>query len=554
MKASDLFVRCLEAEGVTKIFGVPGEENADVMISLIDSPIEFVLCRHEQAAAFAADTYGRLTGKSGVCLGTLGPGATNLVTGVADANMDRAPLVCIIGQASTKRLHKESHQNMDSISMFKPISKWAHSIYSADNIPEVVRKAFKVAEAEKPGASIIELPEDIAEEEIDLAPMRVVKTRRAAADHKAVAEVVELIGQAKKPIILAGNGAIRKRAATQLARLAHKAGIGVVNTFMGKGALPMSDPCCLFTIGLQSRDYINIAIDDADLVIAVGYDLVEFAPSFWNAHKENKKLVHIDFLSAEVDSDYPVDVDVVSDVADALWQINEELNRRFDKEPGLPLFDIADRKKLRQAISDDFAQEKDDQSFPMKPQKVLWDVRKFLGPDDIVLSDVGAHKMWIARYYQCETPNTCLISNGFCSMGFALPGALGAKIAQPSVRVLAICGDAGFLMNVQDLETLVRNKVNAVIMIWCDGEYGLIKWKQQYTFGRHSELSFDNPDFELLAKSFGMWGRTLTSGDELPNALKEAFEQDGPALLAVPIDYAENMKLTKRLGNLQFSI
>ena len=554
MKASDLFVRCLEAEGVTKIFGVPGEENADVMISLIDNPIEFVLCRHEQAAAFAADTYGRLTGNSGVCLGTLGPGATNLVTGVADANMDRAPLVCIIGQASTKRLHKESHQNMDSISMFKPISKWAHSIYSADNTPEVVRKAFKVAEAEKPGASIIELLEDIAEEEIDLAPMRVVKTRRAAADHKAVAEVVELIGQAKKPIILAGNGAIRKRAATQLARLAHKAGIGVVNTFMGKSALPMSDPCCLFTIGLQSRDYINIAIDDADLVIAVGYDLVEFAPSFRNAHKENKKLVHIDFLSAEVDSDYPVDVDVVSDVADALWQINEELNRRFDKEPGLPLFDIADRKKLRQAISDDFAQEKDDQSFPMKPQKVLWDVRKFLGPDDIVLSDVGAHKMWVARYYRCETPNTCLISNGFCSMGFALPGALGAKIAQPSVRVLAICGDAGFLMNVQDLETLVRNKVNAVIMIWCDGEYGLIKWKQQYTFGRHSELSFNNPDFELLAKSFGMWGRTLTSGDELPNALKEAFEQDGPALLAVPIDYAENMKLTKRLGNLQFSI
>ena len=239
MKASDLFVRCLEAEGVTKIFGVPGEENADVMISLIDSPIEFVLCRHEQAAAFAADTYGRLTGKSGVCLGTLGPGATNLVTGVADANMDRAPLVCIIGQASTKRLHKESHQNMDSISMFKPISKWAHSIYSAENIPEVVRKAFKVAEAEKPGACIIELPEDVAEEEIDLSPMRAVKTRRAAADHKAVAEVVELIGQAKKPIILAGNGAIRKRAATQLARLAHKAGIGVVNTFMGKWSSPI---------------------------------------------------------------------------------------------------------------------------------------------------------------------------------------------------------------------------------------------------------------------------------------------------------------------------
>ena len=554
MKASDLFVRCLEAEGVTHIFGVPGEENADVMISLIDSPINFVLCRHEQAAAFAADAYGRLTGKAGICLGTLGPGATNLVTGVADANMDRAPVVSIIGQASTKRLHKESHQNMDSISMFRPISKWAHSIYSAENIPEVVRKAFKVAEAEKPGASVIELPEDIAEEEIDLSPMRVLKTRRAAADHKAISQVIDLIGQAKNPIILAGNGAVRKRAATQLARLAHKAGIGVVNTFMGKGALPMSDPHCLYTIGLQSRDYINIAIDESDLVIAVGYDLVEYAPSFWNAHKENKKLVHIDFLSAEVDCDYPVDVDVVSDVADALWQINEELNDRFDDKPGLPLFDIAERGKLRQAIADDFAMEKDDDSFPMKPQKVLWDVRQFLGSDDILLSDVGAHKMWIARYYQCESPNTCLISNGFCSMGFALPGALGAKIAHPDVRVLAICGDAGFLMNVQDLETLVRHKIKAVIMVWCDGEYGLIKWKQQNSFGRHSDLAFNNPDFELLAKSFGMWGRTLTSGADLPAVLAEAFEQDGPSLLAVPIDYDENMKLTKRLGNLQFSI
>ncbi len=554
MKASDLFVRCLEAEGVTHIFGVPGEENADVMISLIDSPINFVLCRHEQAAAFAADAYGRLTGKAGICLGTLGPGATNLVTGVADANMDRAPVVSIIGQASTRRLHKESHQNMDSIAMFRPISKWAHSIYSAENIPEVVRKAFKVAEAEKPGASVIELPEDIAEEEIELSPMQVVKTRRAAADHKAVAQVVELIGQAKNPIILAGNGAVRKRAAKQLARLAHKAGIGVVNTFMGKGALPMSDSHCLFTIGLQSRDYINVAIDDSDLVIAVGYDLVEYAPSFWNTNRGNKKLVHIDFLSAEVDGDYPVDVDVVSDVADALWQINEELNRRFDDKPGLPLFDIAERATLRQAIADDFALEKDDSSFPMKPQKVLWDVRQFLGPDDIVLSDVGAHKMWIARYYQCESANTCLISNGFCSMGFALPGALGAKFANPDVRVLAICGDAGFLMNVQDLETLVRYKIKAVIMVWCDSEYGLIKWKQQNSFGRHSDLAFNNPDFELLAKSFGMWGRTLTSGADLPAALTEAFDQDGPSILAVPIDYDENMKLTKRLGNLQFSI
>ncbi|MEX2615008.1 MAG: acetolactate synthase large subunit [Alphaproteobacteria bacterium] len=554
MKASDLFVRCLENEGVEHIFGIPGEENADTMLSLNDSPIDFVLCRHEQAAAFAADVYGRLTGKSGICLATLGPGATNLVTGVADANMDRAPVVTIIGQASTTRLHKESHQNMDAIAMFRPISKWAQSIYDARNIPEVVRKAFKIAEAEKPGATVIEFPEDIAEEDVNLAPMKTGRTRRPAADHKAIRQAVDVIASAKKPLIIAGNGAVRKRAAQQLKRLAHKSGIGVVNTFMGKGAVPRTDPHCLFTMGLQGRDHIIAATEAADVIISVGYDLVEFSPAFWNK-SGGKKIVHIDFWPAEVDSDYPVEVDIVSDVADALWQINEELNLRYDNEGKLPLFDINDHKKMRDAILADFAMEKDDASFPMKPQKVLWDVREALGPDDILLSDVGAHKMWISRYYQCDTPNTCLISNGFCSMGFALPGAMGAKIAMPDRKILAICGDAGFLMNVQDLETMVRRKLNAVIMVWIDGEYGLIKWKQQNHFnGKHSELSFGNPDFELLAQAFGMWGKTLTAADQLPAALSEAFAQDGPALLAVPIDYAENMKLTKRLGDLQFTI
>ena len=552
MKASDLFVRCLEAEGVTHIFGVPGEENADTMISLLDSDIEFVLCRHEQAAAFAADTYGRLTGKAGVCLGTLGPGATNLITGVADANMDRAPLVCIIGQASTKRLHKESHQNMDAITMFQPVSKWAQSVWAADNVPEIVRKAFKVAEAEKPGATVIELPEDIAKQQTAARPMTVTKTRRAAADHKAVAQAVDLIAAAKSPIILAGNGAVRKRAAKQLQRLAHKAGIGVVNTFMGKGALPRSDDHCLMTMGLQGRDYINVALDEADLVIAVGYDLVEYSPSFWNLHG-GKKIIHIDFWPAEVDQDYPVDADVVADVADALWQINEDLNQRFGDK--LPLFDIGTRKKLRDAILDDFAMEKDDTAFPMKPQKILWDVRAFLGPGDILLSDVGAHKMWISRYYQSDDANTCLISNGFCTMGFALPGGMGAKIARPDKKILSICGDAGFLMNVQELETLARLELNVVVMVWCDGEYGLIKWKQQNGFdGRHSDLAFNNPDFEHLAKAFGMWGKTLTDASQVAGALEEAFSQKGPALIAVPVDYGENLKLTQRLGNLNFSI
>ncbi len=551
MKASDLFVRCLETEGVERIFGVPGEENADMMMSLLDSKIEFVLCRHEQAAAFMADAYGRLTGKAGVCLATLGPGATNLVTGIADANMDRAPLVAIIGQASTGRLHKESHQNMDSIAMFRPITKWAHSVYDAENIPELVRKAFKLAEAEKPGATVLELPEDIAKEKTSREPLTPIKTRRPAADHKAIAQAVELIGKARNPIILAGNGTVRKRAAKQLQRLAHKAGIGVVNTFMGKGAVPMSDEHCLFTMGLQGRDYINLAMDEADLVIAAGYDLVEYSPEFWN-HGE-KKIIHIDFDPAEIDDAFPVTVDIASDVADALWQINEQLNVRFGDK--LPLFDIKQRAKLRSAILDDFGQEKDDKGFPMKPQRILWDVRQALGPADILLSDVGAHKMWISRYYQCEDANTCLISNGFCTMGFALPGAIGAKFAHPDRKVMAICGDAGFLMNVQELETAVRLKVPLVCMVWCDGEYGLIKWKQQNQFnGRHSDLAFTNPDFELLAKSFGMWGRAVTGPGQLAGVLEEALAQDGPALIGVPVDYGENTKLTKRLGNIALAI
>ncbi len=552
MKASDLFVRCLEAEGVRHIFGVPGEENADVMISLLDSKIAFVLCRHEQAAAFMADVYGRLTGKAGVCLATLGPGATNLVTGIADANMDRAPVVALIGQAGTNRLHKESHQNMDSIAMYRPITKWTQTVAHPSSIPEIVRKAFKLAEAEKPGACLIELPEDLAEEQVKgrPKPLAVVKTRRPAADHKAVGQAVDIIARAKRPMILAGNGAIRKRAARQLLRFANKTGIPVINTFMGKGAIPRTDPHCLFTMGLQGKDHANIAIDECDVIISVGYDLVEYSPGHWN-RTPGKKIVHVDFSPAEIDADYPVAVDIAGDIADAMWQINEELNARFSATNKLPLHDIETWGRLRRRILDDFATERHDSSFPMKPQKILWDVREVLGPSDILLSDVGAHKMWISRYYQCDEPNTCLISNGFCSMGFALPGAIGAKFAQPDAKVLAICGDAGFLMNVQDIETAARLGLNIVILIWLDSEYGLIKWKQQNAFaGKHSDLAFTNPNFELLAKAFGIWGKTLKSADELIPALKSAFRRKGPALIAVPVDYGENVKLTKRLGNL----
>lgn len=549
MKASDLFVKCLEAEGVTKIFGIPGEENADLMISLKKSKIEFVLCRHEQAAAFMADVYGRLTGKAGVCLATLGPGVTNLMTGLADANMDRAPVVAIIGQGSTERLHKESHQIMDSISMVAPISKWAQTILSAKNVTEVVRKAFKVAETEKPGVTVIELPEDVAKEEVNENPIKPSLIRRPAADYRAVNEAIELIISAKNPIILAGNGTIRKRASHRLRTLIKNLGVGVINTFMGKGSVSSNDEHSLFTIGLGSGDYNNLAIDESDLVIAIGYDLVEYSPSAWNRiEKGQKNVIHIDYTPAEVDRNYLPNVEIISDLAGALYQLNKALIEKVG-ETNLPLFDIKSREKARTTMLNHLNQDNDDQSFPMKPQRVLSDVRKVMDGNDIVLSDVGAHKMWVAREYNCTEPNTCLISNGFCTMGFALPGSMGAKMVFPERKILSINGDAGFFMNVQDLETAVREKLNVVAVVWLDGEYGLIKWKQQIQFdGDHSNLTFDNPDFGVLAKSLNMWGIQINSADEFLPALKEAFKQKGPAIIGVPVDYSENMRLTKHLG------
>ena len=549
MKASDLFVKCLEAEGVTKIFGIPGEENADLMISLKKSKIEFVLCRHEQAAAFMADVYGRLTGKAGVCLATLGPGVTNLMTGLADANMDRAPVVAIIGQGSTERLHKESHQIMDSISMVAPISKWAQTILSAKNVTEVVRKAFKVAETEKPGVTVIELPEDVAKEEVNENPIKPSLIRRPAADYRAVNEAIELIISAKNPIILAGNGTIRKRASHRLRTLIKNLGVGVINTFMGKGSVSSNDEHSLFTIGLGSGDYNNLAIDESDLVIAIGYDLVEYSPSAWNRiEKGQKNVIHIDYTPAEVDRNYLPNVEIISDLAGALYQLNKALIEKVGKK-NLPLFDIKSREKARTTMLNHLNQDNDDQSFPMKPQRVLSDVRKVMDGNDIVLSDVGAHKMWVAREYNCTEPNTCLISNGFCTMGFALPGSMGAKMVFPERKILSINGDAGFFMNVQDLETAVREKLNVVAVVWLDGEYGLIKWKQQIQFdGDHSNLTFDNPDFGVLAKSLNMWGIQINSADEFLPALKEAFKQKGPAIIGVPVDYSENMRLTKHLG------
>lgn len=544
MKASDLFVRCLENEGVRQIFGVPGEENADLMMSLEDSSIEFVLTRHEQGAAFMAEVHGRLTGEAGVCLGTLGPGATNLITGVADSNMDRAPLVVLTGQADSQRQHKESHQYMDVVAMFDPVTKWAQAVLHPDNIPEILRKAFKLATTEKPGACHVELAEDVAAADAVGAPLPVVKTRRPVPGDKALDSALAVIQSARRPIILAGNGCVRKRASKQLRRFAELTGIGVVSTFMAKGCVDMDSEQCLFTVGLQSKDIMMCAMDAADVVICIGYDMVEYPPRLWNPDRDTR-IVNVDFQPAEIDAHFPVEVDVVGDVAHALWALNE----RVEAEP--IHFDLTSQKAARRDMLEELALHSDDDTEgSIRPQKVLWDVRRVMGPLDIVLSDVGAHKMWIARHYQCNEPNTCLIPNGFCSMGFALPGAIAAHRVFPDRRVLAICGDAGFLMNCQEMETARRLDARIVAMVWEDHAYGLIEWKQQNQFGHHVDLSFGNPDFVALARAFGWHGHRVERSRDLVATLEEAFDEAGPSLVVLPIDYRENQKLTERLGDI----
>ena len=546
MKASDLFVKCLEEEGIKYIFGVPGEENAHFMMSLESSEqIQFVLCRHEQGAAFMAEVYGRLTGDVAGCLGTLGPGATNLITGVADGNMDRAPMLVLTGQGASTRLHKESHQVMDVVSMYRPVTKWAQQIHHPDNIPEVVRKAVRIAKVEKPGATLIELPEDIAQINTTTRPLKPRRLRRAVPDDKIVDQAFELILAAERPILLAGNGCIRRRASRQLRIFCEKTGIGVVSTFMAKGCVDMDDDYCQYTIGLGAKDLVSCAIDAADLVVTLGYDMVEYHPHLWNAD-QSKKILHIDFLPAEIDAHYRPQVEVVGDLAHALWM----LNSRIDKTENFS-FDLSQQAATRRDMFADFSEFKDDDSKGViKPQKVLWDVREVMGKHDILLSDVGAHKMWIARHYHCHEPNTCLIPNGFCSMGFALPGALAAALVYPERRILAICGDAGFMMNVQEMETARRLNVNLVVMVWEDNAYGLIAWKQSNEFGRHTNLSFGNPDWLKLAESFDWHGFRVEDSTKLSQTLETAFTKTGPSLVVIPIDYRENSRLTNRLGEI----
>lgn len=543
MKASDLFVQCLENEGIEYIFGVTGEENADFVQSLQHSErIRFILTRHEQGAAFMAEAYGKLTGNPAVCLGTLGPGATNLITGVADANMDHAPLMVITGQGATTRQHKESHQIMDVVGMYEPVTKWAQSVHHPDSIPEIVRKAVRTARGEKPGAVHIELAENVARMETSVQPMEPRRFRRPGPDDKISDQAYDIIRRARAPIIIAGNGAIRKRASNQLRALAKRTGIPVTTTFMGKGAVDYEAEYALYTIGLGQWDYVADAVRDADVVITVGYDLVEYPPLRWNPDA-TETIVHIDFDPAEIDFEYHPEVELVGDIAHALWQ----LDRRFARD-GVPDYDFSVQRDARARMRADIEEHAgDDTEGLIRPQKAVWDVRRALGPHDIVLCGVGAHKMWVGRHYHCNEPNTCLIPNGFCSMGMPLPGAIGASLVAGERRILGITGDGDFLMNVQEMETARRLDADITMLVWEDGGYGLIAWKQDEHFGSHTDLEFGNPDWLTLAASFGWQGQYVANARDLPGALQNALDHPGPSLVVIPIDYRENLKLSKKL-------
>ncbi|MBI3352841.1 MAG: acetolactate synthase large subunit [Nitrospirae bacterium] len=539
MKSSDLFVQCLEKEGVRFIFGLPGEENIDLLDSISRSSLQFIPTRHEQGAAFMADVYGRLTGRAGVCLSTLGPGATNLATGIADANLDHAPLVAITAQAGLDRAHKESHQYVNIVESFRPLTKWNARIEKPANIPEVVRKAFKLAQTEKPGACHIEYPEDIAKENTEGVPLVSESFRRPSPDRESLRQAAQLIDQSHHPVILAGNGVVRGKGSETLLRFSKKTNIPVANTFMGKGVVPVDYDLSLLSIGLQAHDYVSFGFDRADLIIAVGYDLVEYSPYRWNGQKD-KKIIHIDFLPAEVDAYYQPRVEVVGDIGEALNRLLKEVKVVHDPESA---------RILRREILKSFEEGIQDCRFPMNPERIIYELREMMKPEDILISDVGVHKLLIARHFRAHHPNTVIISNGFAAMGIALPGAIAAKLIYPEKKIVTVSGDGGFLMNCQELETAVRLKLPIVNVVFRDDGYGLIQFKQEKEFGHSFGIELGNPNFLKLAESFGAKGYSIDSANGFKPALKEALREKGPVVIDIKVDYRETFNKLMAMGN-----
>ncbi|UYM06052.1 acetolactate synthase large subunit [Solicola gregarius] len=539
-----LIVRCLEAEGVEYVFGIPGEENIHLVDALAESSIRYVLVRHEQGASFMAEMYARVTGKAGVCSATLGPGAINLQLGTADATTNSTPLVAIAAQGALSRVHKESHQVIDLVAMFEPVTQWSARVLIPEAVPEMIRKAFKTAQTERPGAVFLSVPEDIedAVPATPLDPLPIASPRADAPSPAQIERAAAVLDKAENPVVLAGHGAARAGASAALRRFAETLDVPVATTFHGKGVFPDDHPNALGAVGFMRRDYSNFGFDDADVIVCVGYELQEFDPVKVNP-RGDKQILHLHRFPAETDAHYPVRVGIQADISQTLDALADAVSKRFCCDDT--------RTGVRKLLDEELAYGRGNDAFPLVPQRVVADVREALGRDDVVLADTGAGKMWMSRLYPTYEPETCLVSNGLSAMGFALPGAIGVKLARPDRKVLALPGDGSFLMNSQELETAVRENVPIVVLVLVDDEYGLITWKMELDLERHSHTRFGNPDLVAYAESFGARGYQIESAGELLPTLRRALDDDTVSVIACPVDYSENLRLTERLGDLE---
>jgi len=531
MKSSDLMVKALENEGVECIFGIPGEENLDFLNSLIGSSIQLVLTRHEQAAGFMAATYGRLTGKPGVCLSTLGPGATNFVTAAAYAQLGAMPMVMLAGQKPIRKSKQGRFQIVDVVDLMRPITKYSEQVVDGGNIPSMVRDAFRIAIEERPGAVYIELPEDIADEQTDASLFDVVGCRRPHADKLAIDQAVTMIEAAKMPLLLIGAGANRKATSQALKEFVDKTGIYFFNTQLGKGVIDERHEQFLGTAALSDHDFLHCAIARADLIINVGHDVIEKPPFFME--KGGKKVIHVNFFAAHLDDVYFPQLNVVGDISSSVQHIGDKININPD-------LDFSYFVRIKKEVDSRLTKYFEDDRFPLLPQRLVSILRDQLAQDDIVTLDNGVYKIWFARNYKCYQPNTLLLDNALATMGAGLPSAMATKMLYPDRKVVSVNGDGGFMMNSQELETAVRLNLDLVIIILNDSAYGMIKWKQEGMGFENFGLDYNNPDFVKYAESFGATGHRPESASELQSILGEALSTSGVHVIDLPVDYSLN--------------
>ena len=534
-KASDLFIQCLEEEGVEYIFGVPGEENLDMLDSLSRSKsIKLILTRHEQGAGFMAATYGRHTGKTGVCMATLGPGATNFVTAAAYAQLGGMPILMVTGQKPIKKSKQGRFQILDVVDMMRPITKYTHQLASADNIPSRIREAFRLAEEEKPGATHLEFPEDVADEQTDSVPIKASLARRPSAEPKAVRAAVKRLEGAEAPVLVIGAGANRKMTGRMLLQFIEKTGIPFLTTQLGKGVIDEHHPLFLGCAALSAGDFVHKAIEAADVIVNIGHDVIEKPPFFMKSG--GTEVIHVSTRSAEVDPVYFPQIEVIGDIANAIWQMKEDIvpSGRWNFERML---------KARKAEVAHTATMCDDSRFPIFPACLVKQVREAMPSDGIICLDNGVYKIWFARNYPARQPNTVLLDNALATMGAGLPSAMASAMVYPDRKVMAICGDGGFMMNSQEMETAVRLKLNITVLILNDSSYGMIRWKQANMGFKDWGLEFGNPDFVKYAESYGAFGHRVESAEHLPKLLRHTLDTPGVHLIDCPVDYSDNDRI-----------